>query len=207
MEKPKRELTPEQLEALKARLIKAREAKIAKDKSRYEGEKETIKQEGLKKRTMNKVKTLLSKGAIKDEELKEILPKKEEIKQIEINKVVDEIVKETPFEKPLPKKRVPKPKPAEQPAVIPFEEELPKPKPSKPININKTKEPKFMKLIYYSEPSKKTMKKLSKMQESSSSDSDSESSDDELVVKTNTMKQVLNNEDEYYKQLARKFYG
>ena len=32
MDKPKRELTPEQLEALKARLIKAREAKIAKDK-------------------------------------------------------------------------------------------------------------------------------------------------------------------------------
>jgi len=66
----------------------------------------------------------MSKGAINDEELKEILPK-----QIPIAKVVDEIVKEIPFDdKPPPKKRVPKAKPIEQPAVIPFEEPLPEPR-------------------------------------------------------------------------------
>ena len=202
MEKPKRELTPEQLEALKARLLKAREAKIAKDKTRYEGEKENIKQEGLKKRTMTKVKALVSKGAIKDEELKEILPKKEEIKQIEINKVVDQIVKETPFDKPLPKKRVPKPKPIEQPDVIPFEKELPKPR-SKPINIPQKKD-KYMKLVYYKEPSKEVLKKLNKLQDSSSSEDES-SSDEAPVVRG--PKQLMNDEDAYYRALAKRLYG
>ena len=199
--KPKRELTPEQLEVLKARLMKARQAKLDNDKASYNSNKEQIKEEGFKKRTLSKMKTLVSKGVVKDEELKEMLPK-----QIPINTVVNEIVKELPFDQPLPTKRIPKPKPVKQPDIIPFEEELPKPKQSKPININKAKEPKFMKLIYYKEPSKKTMKKLEKMQESSSSDSDTESSDDEPVV-NNTVKPVLNTEDEYYKQLARKFYG
>ena len=65
MDKPKRELTPEQLEALKARLLKAREAKLAKDKSSYNANKDKIKEEGLKKRTMNKVKALVTKVAVK----------------------------------------------------------------------------------------------------------------------------------------------
>ena len=200
--KPKRELTPEQLEVLKARLMKARQAKLDNDKASYNSNKEQIKEEGFKKRTLSKMKALVSKGVVKDEELQEMLPK-----QIPINTVVNEIVKELPFDQPLPTKRIPKPKPVKQPDVIPFEQELPKPKPSKPITINKAKEPKFMKLVYYSEPSKKTMKKLSKMHESSSSDSDTESSDDEPVVKSNNRKPVLNNEDEYYKELAKKIYG
>jgi hypothetical protein len=83
--KPKKVMTPEQLEILKARLMKARDAKIARTKG----------------------------------------PVKEEPKQIPITNVVNEIVKETPFEKPLPKKRIPKPKPVIQPDVIPFEEPLP----------------------------------------------------------------------------------
>jgi len=83
--KPKKVMTPEQLEILKARLMKARDAKIARTKG----------------------------------------PVKEEPKQIPITNVVNEIVKETPFEKPLPKKRIPKPKPVKQPDVIPFEEPLP----------------------------------------------------------------------------------
>jgi 16S rRNA C967 or C1407 C5-methylase (RsmB/RsmF family) len=96
--KPKKEMTAEQLEILKARLMKAREAKLTRDNKRYVANKEQIKEEGLKKRTMNKVKALVSKGAVKEEELKEILPKKEEEKkeepkQIPINKVVDEIAK------------------------------------------------------------------------------------------------------------------
>ena len=175
--RPKKEMTPEQLEILKARLMKAREAKMTRDNKRYVANKEQIKEEGLKKRTMNKVKALVSKGAVKEEELKEILPKKEEEpKQIPINKVVDdssrastivdEITKEIPFEKPLPKKRAPKPKPEPQPEVIPFEKELPTPKskphgmgwkyPADPIDIPKKKEKdRFMKLIYYKEPSKR----------------------------------------------------
>jgi hypothetical protein len=214
--KPKKEMTPEQLEILKARLIKAREAKLTRDNKRYVANKEQIKEEGFKKRTMSKVKALVSKGAVKEEELKEILPKKEEEKkeepkQIPINKVVDEIAKEIPFEKPLPKKRVPKPKPVEQPAEIPFEEPLPKPRkphgmgwrdPSDPIDIPKKKEKdRFMKLVYYREPSKKTLKKLEKLQESSSSSD--ESSEDEAPIRH----QPVNDEDAYYRALARKLYG
>ncbi len=210
----KKEMTPEQLEILKARLMKAREAKLTRDNKRYVANKEQIKEEGLKKRTMNKVKALVSKGAVKEEELKEILPKKEEEpKQIPINKVVDEIAKEIPFEKPLPKKRAPKPKPEPQPEVIPFEKELPTPKskphgmgwkyPADPIDIPKKKEKdRFMKLVYYKEPSKKTLKKLEKLQESSSSDSESSSEDEAPVVRQQT-----NDEDAYYRALARKLYG
>jgi hypothetical protein len=213
--KPKKEMTAEQLEILKARLMKAREAKLTRDNKRYVANKEQIKEEGLKKRTMNKVKALVSKGAVKEEELKEILPKKEEEKkeepkQIPINKVVDEIAKEIPFEKPLPKKRVPKPKPEAQPEVIPFEKELPKPKPhgmgwkypADPIDIPKKKDKdKFMKLVYYKEPSKKTLKKLEKLQESSSSSD--ESSEDEAPI----VKQQANDEDAYYRALAKRLYG
>lgn len=213
--KPKKEMTAEQLEILKARLMKAREAKLTRDNKRYVANKEQIKEEGLKKRTMNKVKALVSKGAVKEEELKEILPKKEEEKkeepkQIPINKVVDEIAKEIPFEKPLPKKRVPKPKPEPQPEVIPFEKELPKPKPhgmgwkypADPIDIPKKKDKdKFMKLVYYKEPSKKTLKKLEKLQESSSSSD--ESSEDEAPI----VKQQANDEDAYYRALAKRLYG
>ena len=182
---------------------------MTRDKKHYDANKEQIKEEGLKKRTMNKVKALVSKGAVKEEELKEILPKqKEEVKQIPINKVVDEIVKEVPFEKPLPKKRVPKPKPVEQPAEIPFEKPLPKPKgmgwkyPAEPIDIPQKKEKdRFMKLIYYKEPSKKSLKKLEKLQESSSSSD--ESSEDEAPVKH----QQVNDEDAYYRALAKRLYG
>jgi hypothetical protein len=178
MDKPMKErkpMTPEQLEVLKARLMKARDAKLAR-----------------------------VKGASKDEV----------IKQIPITKVVDEIVKELPFEKPLPKKRVPKPKTQPQPEVIPFEEPLPKPKPhgmgwkmpkSEPIDIPQKKEKdRFMKLVYYKEPSKKTLKKLEKLQESSSSSSDENSDDEAPVVR---QQQVSNNEDDYYRALAKRLYG
>jgi regulator of PEP synthase PpsR (kinase-PPPase family) len=43
--KPKKEMTPEQLEILKARLIKAREAKLTRDNKRYVANKEQIKEE------------------------------------------------------------------------------------------------------------------------------------------------------------------
>jgi hypothetical protein len=174
--KPKKVMTAEQLEILKARLLKARDAKIARTKGAV-------------------------KGAVKEEA----------VKQIPITNVVNEIVKEMPFEKPLPKKRVPKPKPVEQPLEIPFEKELPKPKPhgmgwkypADPIDIPKKKEKeRFMKLVYYKEPSKATMKKLSKMQ-SSSSESESSSEDEAPVVR----KPQTNDEDEYYKALAKRLYG
>lgn len=220
--KPKRQLTPEQLEALKARLLKAREAKMARDTKRYDANKEQIKEEGLKKRTMNKIKTLVSNGAVKEEELKAILPKKEEEpKQIPINKVVDEVVNELPFEKPLPTKRVPKIKPQPQPAVIPFEEELPPPRgtgwkyPKSPaVDIPpKPEKNRFLKLVYYKEPSKKALKKLQKLQESSSSSDDSEDSGSEPEfqhIPPQGRKQVNKAEvddDAYYRALAKKLYG
>jgi hypothetical protein len=176
--KPKRQLSPEQLEALKTRLIKARDAKIAR-----------------------------TKGATK-----------EEPKQIPITNVVNEIVKEMPFEKPLPKKRIPKPKPVKQPDVIPFEEELPKPKPhglgwkmpppSDPINIPKKDKNRFCKIVYYSEPSKKTIKKLNKIQDSSSSESESESDDEPVRQPVLTAKpQPVSDEDAYYRALAKRLYS
>ena len=215
--KPKRELTTEQLETLKARLIKAREAKMSKDKASYDVNKDKIKEDGLKKRTMTKVKALMSKGAINDEELKEILPK-----QTPIAKVVDEIVKEIPFDKPLPKKRVPKAKPTEQPAVIPFDEPLPEPRGtgwkgprSAPIDIPiKPEKNRFLKVVYYKEPSKKAMKRLQKIQESSSDSDSSSSSDSEPEFQhapPQAMKKQLNkvlvDDDAYYKALAKKLYG
>ena len=182
MEQPIKErkpMTPEQLEVLKARLMKARDAKLARVKGAV---------------------------AVKDEV----------IKQIPITKVVNEIVKELPFDKPLPKKRIPKPKPVKQPDIIPFEEPLPKPKPhgmgwkmpnSDPIDIPQKKDKnRFCKIVYYSEPSKKTLKKLNKIQDSSSSESESSDEEPERQQPVNT-RQPVNNEDEYYKQLARKFYS
>jgi hypothetical protein len=172
MEKPVKErkpMTPEQLEVLKARLMKARDAKLAR-----------------------------VNGAVKDQ-----------VKQIPITKVVNEIVKELPFDKPLPKKRIPKPKPVKQPDIIPFEEELPKPKPkqSDPIDIPQKKDKnRFCKIVYYSEPSKKTLKKLNKIQDSSSSESESSDEEPERQQPI-TIRQPVNNEDEYYKSLARKFYS
>jgi hypothetical protein len=172
--KPKKVMTPEQLEILKTRLIKARDAKIAR-----------------------------TKGATK-----------EEPKQIPIKNVVNEIVKETPFEKPLPKKRIPKPKPVIQPDVIPFEEPLPTPMgwkmppPSDPINIPKKDKNRFCKIVYYSEPSKKTLKKLNKIQDSSSSESESESDDEPVRQPVATSKpQPVNDEDAYYRALAKRLYS
>ena len=160
--KPKRELTPEQLEALKARLIKARDAKLARVKGAV---------------------------AVKDE------PK-------QITKVVNEIVKEIGFEEPLPTKRIPKPKPVKQPAIIPFETPLPKPKPhgmgwkmpnSDPIDIPQKKDKeRYMKLIYYKEPSKSVMKKLNKLQDSSSESDESSDEEPERQEPVNTRKPINN---------------
>ena len=58
-----------------------------------------------------------------------------------------------------------------------------------------------MKLVYYKEPSKKTLKKLEKLQESSSSSD--ESSEDEAPVRH----QQVSNEDDYYRALAKRLYG
>ena len=179
--KPKKVMTPEQLEILKARLMKARDAKIAR-----------------------------TKGATK-----------EEPKQIPITNVVNEIVKEMPFEKPLPKKRIPKPKPVKQPDVIPFEEPLPPSKllpskphvmgwkyPADPIDIPKKDKNRFCKIVYYSEPSKKTLKKLNKIQDSSSSESESESDEEPVRQPVATTKpQPVSDEDAYYRALAKRLYS
>jgi len=210
--KPKKELSPEQIEELKKRLLKAREAKLNRKRIDYVQKKEEIKEEGLKKRTLQKIKTLVDKGAVKEEDLNEILPRKETVKQIPVDKIVEEITKEIPFEKPLPTKPIPKTKPQKQPESIPFEEPLPEPtiSRSKPIDIPKTKKDKdrFMKLVYYKEPSKKTLKRLEKMQESSSSsESESESEEESPVKNTEQTRKPQMDENAFYKNLAMKYYG
>ena len=77
---------------------------------------------------------------------------------------------------------------------------------SDPIDIPQKKDKnRFCKIVYYSEPSKKTLKKLNKIQDSSSSESDS--SDEEPERQQPITVRPVNNEEEYYKQLARKFYS
>ena len=200
--KQKRQMTAEQLEVLKARLLKAREAKLAQVKITYNANKDIIKEEGLKKRTLTKIKALVSNGKVKEEEIMDILPKKEVPKQIP---------EEIPFEVELPKKRVPKTKPQPQPDIIPFEtllptKRLPKPKQTEPIDIPQKKDKeRYMKLIYYKEPSKAVVKKLNKLQDSSS-DSDSDS-DSYIQQPVNNKAVVVDDEDQYYKTLAKKYYG
>jgi hypothetical protein len=165
------------------------------DKSDYDKNKLIIKEENFKNRTMKKMKTLLNKGTLKEEELKEILPQ-----QMSVNKVVDEIqvlpseARCAPFEKPLPTQRIPKSIPEKQPDIIPFEVPLP--------SAQKAKKDKFLKIIYYHEPSQKTLKKLQKIQESSSEEDISSEEPEEHEART-----AENNEDDYYRQLARKFFN
>lgn len=210
--KPKKELSPEQIEELKQRLLKAREAKLNRKRIDYVQKKEEIKEEGLKKRTLQKIKTLVDKGAVKEEDLNEILPKKEAVKQIPVDKIVEEITKEIPFEQPLPAKPISKAKPQKQPASIPFEEPLAEPtiSRSKPIDIPKKDKDRFMKLVYYKEPSKKTLKRLEKMQESSSSSgsgSGSESEEECPFKNTEQTRKPQIDENAFYKNLAMKYYG
>jgi hypothetical protein len=206
--KPKKELSPEQIEELKQRLLKAREAKLNRKRIDYVQKKEEIKEEGLKKRTLKKIKTLVDKGAVKEEELMVYLPKKEGAKQIPADKIVEELTTEIPFEQPLPTKPIPKTKPQKQPDCISFEEPLPEPKiaRSKPIDIIPKKDKdRFMKLVYYKEPSKKTLKRLEKLQESSSSGSESES--EEETANTEQTRKPQIDENAFYKNLAMKYYG
>ena len=188
VKKERKPMTPEQLEVLKARLMKAREAKITRDKKRYEYNKEEVKIEMVKKRALTKVKKLVDAGTIKEEELQKVLPVKQEVKK------ETPISVEIPFEEPLPSKPVSIPKPKKTPDVIPFEEPLPKPK------KNKDKD-RFLKIVYYKEPSKAALKKLQKIQDSSSED---ESSDEETSTKN--VNQSTNG-DNYYRSLARQFFN
>ncbi len=202
--KPKKELTHEQIEVLKQRLLKAREAKLNKKRVDYVQKKDTIKEEGLKKRTMKKIQSLVEKGAVKEEELMEYLPKKEAVSPFQ--KGADpQTPNEIPFEKPLPTKKVPKSEPAKTPEIIPFEEPLKSPfqKGANPQTSKKDKD-RFMKLVYYKEPSKKTLKRLEKMQESSSS---SESESEEEAANTEQTRKPQIDENAFYKNLAMKYYG
>ena len=200
--KPKKELSPEQIEELKKRLLKAREAKLNRKRIDYVQKKEEIKEEGLKKRTLQKIKTLVDKGAVKEEDLLDYLPKKEAVSPFQNPQTPNEI----PFEKPLPTKRVPKSEPPKTPDIIPFEEPLPSPfqKGATPQTSKKDKD-RFMKLVYYKEPSKKTLKRLEKMQESSSSSDESES--EEEAANTEQTRKPQIDENAFYKNLAMKYYG
>jgi hypothetical protein len=155
VKKERKPMTPEQIEALKARLMKAREAKIERDKKRYEYNKEEVKAEAIKKRALTKVKKLVDAGALKEEELQKVLPVNKEVKQevkeagaLSLDKKVADVIPgslsheaprklgDTPFEEPalpcgsrapLPSKPINIPKPNKISDVIPFEEPLPQP--------------------------------------------------------------------------------
>ena len=190
VKKERKPMTPEQLEVLKARLMKAREAKIERDKKRYEFNKEEVKIEMVKKRALTKVKKLVDAGTLKEEELKKVLLVKHEVK------IETPIPVEIPFEEPLPSKPVSIPKPKKTPDVIPFEESLPKPK------KNKDKD-RFLKIVYYKEPSKAVLKKLQKIQDSSSED---ESSDDESDQSSKFINKP-SDDHLYYQSLARQVFS
>ena len=212
VKKERKPMTPEQIEALKARLMKAREAKIERDKKRYEYNKEEVKTEAIKKRALTKVKKLVDAGTLKEEELQKVLPVNQEVKQevkksgsSSLEKKVADVI---PFEEPLPSKPINIPKPKKIPDVIPFEEpaltcgssearSAPLPQPKK----NKDKD-RFLKIVYYKEPSKAALKKLQKIQESSSDD---ESSDEEHANTQNVNQTTT--EDDYYRSLARQFFN
>jgi len=194
-------MTPEQIEALKARLMKAREAKIERDKKRYEYNKEEVKTEAIKKRALTKVKKLVDAGTLKEEELQKVLPvnqqAKQEVKEVVSSSLEKKVADVIPFEEPLPSKPINIPKPKKIPDVIPFEEPLPQPKKSKDKD-------RFLKIVYYKEPSKAALKKLQKIQESSSDD---ESSDEEPANNQNVNQTTTSTEDDYYRSLARQFFN
>ena len=207
VKKERKPMTPEQLEVLKALLMKAREAKITRDKKRYEYNKEEVKIEMVKKRALTKVKKLVDAGTLKEEELKKVLPVKQEVKietpiPVEIpfeeqsKSNLDSKIKDVSFIEPLPSKPVSIPKPKKTPDVIPFEESLPKPK------KNKDKD-RFLKIVYYKEPSKAALKKLQKIQDSSSED---ESSDDESDQSSKFINKP-SDDHLYYQSLARQFFS
>lgn len=202
VKKERKPMTPEQIEALKARLMKAREAKIERDKKRYEYNKEEVKTEAIKKRALTKVKKLVDAGTLKEEELQKVLPVNQQATQ-EVNEVGSSSLEKKvadviPFEEPLPSKPINIPKPKKIPDVIPFEEPLPQPG---SLKKNKDKD-RFLKIVYYKEPSKAALKKLQKIQESSSDD---ESSDEEPANNQNVNQTT--NEDDYYRSLARQFFN
>jgi len=209
-------MTPEQIEALKARLMKAREAKIERDKKRYEYNKEEVKTEAIKKRALTKVKKLVDAGTLKEEELQKVLPvnqqAKQEVKEVVSSSLEKKVADVIPFEEPLPSKpiNISKPgslsheaprklgdAPKKIPDVIPFEEPLPQPKKSKDKD-------RFLKIVYYKEPSKAALKKLQKIEESSSDD---ESSDEEPANNQNVNQTTTSTEDDYYRSLARQFFN
>ena len=217
VKKERKPMTPEQLEVLKARLMKAREAKIERDKKRYEFNKDEVKKEAVKKRALTKVKKLVDAGTLKEEELQKVLPVKQEVKQevkeagsSSLEKKVADVIPgslsheaprklgDTPFEEPLPSIPINIPKTKKITDVIPFEEPLPQPG---SLKKNKDKD-RFLKIVYYKEPSKAALKKLQKIQESSSDD---ESSDEEPANNQNVNQTT--NEDDYYRSLARQFFN
>ena len=231
VKKERKPMTPEQIEALKARLMKAREAKIERDKKRYEYNKEEVKTEAIKKRALTKVKKLVDAGTLKEEELQKVIPGslsheaprklgdapmnkevKQEVKEVGSSSLEKKVADVIPFEEPLPSKpiNIPKPgslsheaprklgdAPKKIPDVIPFEEPLPQPKKSKDKD-------RFLKIVYYKEPSKAALKKLQKIQESSSDD---ESSDEEPANNQNVNQTTTSTEDDYYRSLARQFFN
>lgn len=208
--KPKKELTHEQIEVLKQRLLKAREAKLSKKRVDYVQNKEAIKEEGLKKRTMKKIQSLVEKGTVKEDELTQIIVKKVAVQQIPVEKIVEEITNETLNQKPLPTKKELSKKKEPEPIInhkMIEDEEPIKIKKSQPIDIPRKEKDRFMKLVYYKEPSKKTLKKLEKIQESSSDSDDSSDTDEEIEKPTIKSKPAKTNvEDEYYRNLAKLLY-
>lgn len=200
VKKERKPMTPEQIEALKARLMKAREAKIERDKKRYEYNKEEVKTEAIKKRALTKVKKLVDAGTLKEEELQKVLPvnqqAKQEVKEVGSSSLEKKVADVIPFEEPLPSKPINIPKPGF------LSHEAPRKLGDAPKK-SKDKD-RFLKIVYYKEPSKAALKKLQKIQESSSDD---ESSDEEPANNQNVNQTTTSTEDDYYRSLARQFFN
>lgn len=183
-------MSKEKLEELRARLEVARLKKqVKKTETQAEAGKKkyTYSDGALERRKEKNIENLIKKNKDK---VKEILGETETVEKVE---KVDDSKKEIKEKK----------KETEEVEQIEIKK-LIEPIRSQPIDIptrkNEKKE-KFMKLVYYKEPSAKVLKKLGKIQESSS-ESDS-SSEEEIKPQ---VQQVQFNENDYYRQLARKLY-
>lgn len=186
-------MSKEKLEELRARLEVARLKKqVKKTEAVAEKEKKekkyTYSDGALERRKQKNLENLVKKN--KDKVI-EMLGETETVEKVE---KVDDSKKEIKEEK----------KQAEEVEQIEIKK-LIEPVRSQPIDIplrKGEKKEKFMKLVYYKEPSAKVLKKLGKIQESSSESSESEEEEAKPQVQ-----HVQFNENDYYRQLARKLYS
>ena len=196
-------MSKEKLEELRARLEVARLKKQVK------------KTEAVAEKEKKEKKYTYSDGALERRKQKNLenLVKKNKDKVIEMLGETETIEKGDDSKKEAEEEK----KQAEEVEQIEIKK-LIEPVRSQPIDIPLRKE-KFMKLVYYKEPSAKVLKKLGKIQESSSESSESEEEAKPQVQQVQSQRRnlldsrdekfssVQFNENDYYRQLARKLYS